>query len=240
MPTVDLVTISGSDMAFDMTGLNPAPDERGWAFVEAFARETEGAKNARQRSTELNANFVSPAEGAALRLLAATGRAEHVVEIGTSTGGATQWLLQGMPASGQITTIDVDGEHHRIAREIFAAAEIPQSCTRMITGRPLEVLPRLTDSAYDIFVMTHDGGDLEPLLQHAIRLLRLGGLIVVLNALGNGKVGDPAQRDPATVARRLFVQRLNNDVRLMTSLLPVGNGILAANVLSREEESLEA
>ena len=221
-------------MAFDMTGLSPAPDERGWSYVEGFARENENAKQARLRSAELNANFVSPAEGATLRMLAGASSAQHIVEIGTSTGGATQWLLQGMHVDGQVTTIDVDGEHHRIARELFTAAEIPASQTRMISGRPGEVLPRLTDSAYDIFLMTNDGTDLDPLLEHAIRLLRIDGLIIVLNALGNGKVGDPAQRDPATVARRLFIQRINNDPRLLSSLIPVGNAILVARVKNRD------
>ncbi|MEY4347743.1 MAG: hypothetical protein RIS43_162 [Actinomycetota bacterium] len=221
-------------MVFDASGVSVAPDERGWAFVESLARETETIRQARLRSAEINAAHVSPAEGAALRLLAHASSATHIVEIGTSTGGATQWLVQGLRNDGQVTSIDADGEHHRIAKELFAQAGIPASQTRLITGRPAEVLPRLTDAAYDMVILATDPSDLNPLLDQAIRLLRVHGLIVLLNALGDGKVGDPAQRDAATIARRLFVQRINNDPRLMSSMLPVGHGILVASVLNRD------
>ncbi|MEY4322883.1 MAG: hypothetical protein RL410_664 [Actinomycetota bacterium] len=221
-------------MAFDATNGNAAPDERGWAFVESLARESESIRQARIRSAELNASYVTAAEGAALRMLAHASSAAHIVEIGTSTGGATQWLVQGLRGDGQVTSIDADGEHHRIAKELFAQAAIATSHTRLITGRPAEVLPRLQDAAYDMVVLATDPSDLNPLLDQAIRLLRVNGLIVLLNALGNGKVGDPAQRDAATIARRLFVQRINNDPRLMSSMLPVGHGLLVASVLNRD------
>ena len=79
-------------------------------------------------------------------------------------------------------------------------------------------------------VIATNTNDLNPLLDQAVRLLRLGGVIVLLDAFGGGKVGDPAQRDTATVSRRLLVQRIGNDPRLTPSLLPVGDGLLIAVV----------
>ena len=48
---------------------------------------------------------------------------------------------------------------------------------------------------------------------------------------------DPAQRDAATVSRRLLVQRMGNDPRLASSLLPVGDGLVIAVVNTYEFES---
>ena len=214
----------------DMTGLRPAPDERGWAFVESLAKETEQMRQARQQSAEMNSAFVTPAEGAALRVLAHTNHAKHIVEIGTSAGGATQWLVQGIDDDGQVTSIDVDGEHHRVAKQLFGEAGIPAPKIRLILGKPLEVLPRLSDQSYDIVVVSSELADLNLLFDATVRLLRERGLFILLNALGNARVGDPAQRDPATVSRRLFVQRVNNDPQFTTSLLPVGDGILVASL----------
>ncbi|MEY2634780.1 MAG: hypothetical protein RIS75_720 [Actinomycetota bacterium] len=224
----------GASMPFDTSGLPQPPDARAWSFTEGFSAETSSMIEARRRSAELKAHFVSPATGSALQFLARAIQAQHIVEIGTSTGGATQWLVKALPEDGQITSIDVDGEHHRIAKELFTRADIPLHLTRLITGRPAEVLPRLSDGAYDMVVIASDASDLNPLLDQAVRLLRLGGLVVVLDAFGGGKVGDPAQRDSATVARRLLVQRMGNDPRLTPSLLPVGDGLLAAVVNSYE------
>jgi predicted O-methyltransferase YrrM len=217
-------------MPFDTTQLPGPPDDRAWGFVESFVRESEHAYAARIKALEIGADVVSPATGAALRVLARSMAARNICEIGTSTGGAALWLLDGAGESGHLTSIDTDGEHHRIAREIFTAAEVPAPRSRLITGRPAEVLPRMADGAYDMVVIATNTNDLNPLLDQAVRLLRLGGVIVLLDAFGGGKVGDPAQRDTATVSRRLLVQRIGNDPRLTPSLLPVGDGLLIAVV----------
>jgi len=223
-------SIEGAHMGLDLSALPQPPDNRGWAFTENFSREAEQVLAARLRSVELGAHSISPAAGAALRMLTKAIAAEHVIEIGTSTGGVTLWVLEALPTDGQITSIDVDGEHHRIARELLNKAGIAPARARLITGRPAEVLPRMSDGAYDMVLIASDASDLIPLLEQSIRLLRLGGLIVVVDAFGGGKVGDPAQRDPATVSRRLLVQRIATDSRLTASLLPVGDGLLVAVV----------
>ncbi|MEY3278353.1 MAG: hypothetical protein RLZZ426_839 [Actinomycetota bacterium] len=217
-------------MAFDTSGLPQPPDARSWSFTEGFSAETLPLAEARKRSIEIKAHFVSPATGGTLRMLATAIGAQHVVEIGTSTGGAMQWVLQALPDDGQITSIDVDGEHHRIAKELLATADEATHRTRLITGRPTEVLPRLSDRAYDMVLIASDALDLNILLDQAIRLLRVNGLVILIDAFGGGKVGDPAQRDTATVNRRLLVQRINQDPRLTCALLPVGDGLLVAVV----------
>ena len=71
---IDFLTTFAHDLrnnvGFEPTAGNAAPDERGWAFVESLARETEPVRQARIRSAEINATHVTPAEGAALRMLA--------------------------------------------------------------------------------------------------------------------------------------------------------------------------
>lgn len=219
-------------MPFDTTQLPGPPDDRAWGFVESFSRESEFAYTARIKALEIGADVVSPATGSALRMLAQAMAARNICEIGTSTGGAALWLLEGAGEAGHLTSIDTDGEHHRIAREILTDAGVSTPRSRLITGRPAEVLPRMADGAYDMVLIATNTNDLNPLLDQAVRLLRIGGVIVLLDAFGGGKVGDPAQRDTATVSRRLLVQRIGNDPRLTASLLPVGDGLLVAVVNS--------
>lgn len=224
-------------MVFDTTQLPGPPDDRAWSFVESFSRESTVVRSAREKALEIGAAVVSPATGAILKTLARAMSATHIVQIGTSTGGAALWLLEGTGEAGHLTSIDSDGEHHRIAREVFSEADILPTRSRLITGRPAEVLPRMADGAYDIVVIGTSTNDLNPLLDQAIRLLRIGGCIVLLDAFGGGKVGDPAQRDAATVSRRLLVQRMGNDPRLTASLLPVGDGLVIAVVNSYDFDS---
>jgi predicted O-methyltransferase YrrM len=151
-----------------------------------------------------------------------------VVEIGTGCGVSGLWLLRGMRDDGVITSIDVEPEHQRLAREAFAEAGIAPNRTRLIGGRALEVLPRLTDGGYDLVFVDADKQEYPAYVEEAIRLLRPGGILAIDNALWHDRVADPAQRDPETVTIRELGKSLRDDERLVTVLLPVGDGLLCA------------
>ena len=145
-----------------MSGQKPAT----WAYAESFVVEGEVLELARGRAEELGCTQVLPGVGAALRLLAATLPARSVVEIGTGTGVSGLWLLQGMAADGILTTIDVEPEHQRAAKDAFTEAGIASNRTRVISGRALDVLPRLTDGAYDLVFCDADKPEYEELWSH--------------------------------------------------------------------------
>src|SRR6476646_10851156 len=192
-----------------------------WAYAEEFVAEDEVIESARRRGEELGAVPVGNGAGVLLRLLAAAVRARSVVEIGTGAGTSGLWLLQGMPDDGILTTIDVEPEHQGAARKAYAEAGIAHQRTRVIAGRALDVLPRMTDGAYDMVVVDADKREYPEYVEHAIRLLRSGGVLVLDNMLWHDKVADPASRDPQTT-------KLRDDERLVPALLPVGDGVLAA------------
>ena len=199
-----------------------------WAYSEEFITETDVIEQARLRGEELGCMPVKPGVGAALRLLAAAVHAKAVVEVGTGAGVSGLWLLSGMPSDGTLTTIDVEAEHQRAARQAYAAAGIAPQRTRVITGRALDVLPRLTDAAYDMVVIDGDKVEYPEYVSHGIRLLRSGGVLVLDNMLWHDKVADPAARDEQTSTLRDLGKALRDDERLIPALLPVGDGVLAA------------
>jgi predicted O-methyltransferase YrrM len=183
---------------------------------------------ARARSEELGCVPIRPGTGAVLRLLAASLPARAVVEIGTGAGVSALYLLAGMPDDGVLTTIDVEVENQRAAREAFAEAGVRPNRTRVISGRALDVLPRLTDSAYDLVLVDGEKAEFGAYLEQAVRLLRPGGVLAVDSALWHGKVADPAQRDTVTTTIRELGKRVRDDDRLTPALLPCGDGLLVA------------
>ena len=199
-----------------------------WGYSEEFIAETEVIEKARVRSEELGCVPVMSGTGATLRLLAAAANAKAVVEIGTGAGVSGLWLLSGMPSDGILTTIDVEAEHQRAARAAYAAAGIASQRTRLITGRALDVLPRLTDAAYDMVVIDADKAEYPLYVEHALRLLRSGGVLVLDNMLWHDKVADPATRDATTTTLRDLGKELRENESLLPALLPVGDGVLAA------------
>jgi len=159
-------------------------------------------------------------------------QAKAVAEIGTGTGVSGLWLLRGMQADGVLTSVDLEAEHQRLARETFTEAGYAPQRFRLIAGSGLDVMPRLTDAGYDLVFLDGDKVEYGEYLDQAIRLVRLGGIIVFDNALWHDRVADPSQRDPETTAIRDVVQRAANDERLRSLLLPLGDGLLAAQLLA--------
>ncbi len=176
----------------------------------------------------MGCHAITPGAGAAVGALAAALAARAVVEIGTGTGVASLWLLRGMPADGVLTTIDVEIEHQRAAKAAFAEAGIRPTRTRTIPGRPVDVLPRLADGAYDLVLVGQDVRSWPEYAEQALRLLRPGGVLVVDGALAGDRVANPARRDEATTIVRELGRRLRDDDRVLPALLPVGDGLLLA------------
>jgi len=118
------------------------------------------------------------------------------VEIGTGTGVSGVWLLRGMNAEGVLTSVDVEAEHQRHAREVFAAEGIAPSRTRLITDGRSRCCPGWPDASYDLVMADGAKDEYPDYVEQAARLLRPGGLLAVDNALWHDRLADPAQRDP--------------------------------------------
>ena len=199
-----------------------------WAYAEQFVAESPTVEEARERGLALGAVPVGQATGAALRMLAAASAAKAVVEIGTGAGVSGLWLLAGMPSDGILTTIDIDAEHQRAAKEAFAEAGIVHQRTRVITGRAQDVLSRMTDGAYDLVFVDGAKPEYPDYVEAATRLLRPGGMLVMDNMLWHDQVADPAVRDATTRTLREVGKALRDGEDFLVSLLPVGDGVLVA------------
>jgi predicted O-methyltransferase YrrM len=206
------------------TGLKPAS----WAFAESFVAEDEVLGQARKRAEDLNATPIGSGAGAALRFLAAMLDARNVVEIGTGCGTSGVWLMRGMRHDGVLTSVDIEAEHQRLAKEAFTAAGFPPQRVRLIQGAALEVLPRLTDGHYDLVFADGEKSEYPQYLQQALRLLRPGGVLAFDNSLWHDRVADASVRDGATSAIRETLYAVRDDERLVPLLLPMGDGLLVA------------
>ena len=199
-----------------------------WPMRSSSIPEDEILHAARQRGLEVGARPILPGGGAALCFLATAVNAKSVVEIGTGCGVSGLWLLRGMRPDGMLTSVDVEPEHQRLARQAFAEAGFSGGRVRLITGRALDVLPRLSDGGYDLVFCDAAKQEYADYLAEAVRLLRVGGVVAFDNALWHNRVADPAQRDPDTVASASWASSCRSDDRLRPLLLPLGDGLLAA------------
>ena len=195
------------------------------AYAAEYLPEDEPLLAARANAADLGGTEpVPPAVGAALRFLACAVGAKTAVEIGTGCGSSGIWLLRGMRPGSTLTSVDIEPEYQRLAKKAFGAAGFAQNQCRLIIGRALDVLPRLSDGAYDMVFCDADPRDYPDYLAAALRLLRPGGVVVFNNAVAAGTSGN----DDGDSSAYDLAGQVRADERLVPVLLPLGEGLLAA------------
>jgi predicted O-methyltransferase YrrM len=205
-----------------------ADKQTSWSYTEGLPVDDDVLLRARERSFELGVRPVGRGVGAALTVLAANGKAQTVVEVGAGAGVSGVYLLRGLGPQAVLTAIDADVDHLRAAREAYADAGVPGNRTRTISGRAADVLPRLTDRAYDLLFIDADKAGLPLYVEQAVRLLKPGGLMILNDALDHDRVSDPAVREPTTNTLREVAKAVRNNEQLLSTLLPTGDGLLLA------------
>lgn len=201
-------------------------------FSDSYLPEDPFQSLAREKGVELGANDATPGSGAFLKYIAALIGAQSVVEIGTGSGVGTLWLLKGLINSGVVTTIDPEVQHIQVAKQVLIDADISANRYRLITSDYLDVMRKLADRAYDMVVFRGNPEDILDVIDEAHRILRVGGILAIDHFYGGGKVPDPAQRDPKTVALREAGKFLRSQGEIWSiSLNPIGDGVLLASKL---------
>ena len=199
--------------------------ERNWQYAEQFPVETESQVRARRLSLELGIEPVSRSVAAHLSSLTVLTGAQSICEIGTGVGVSGLALLRHSPEA-TLTTLDVEAEYQRQAKAMFAEAGIPAARTRLITGDAAQVLPRMNLGSYDLVLIDANPEALLEYLERALTIVRLGGTIVIPNALWRGRVPDPAARDGLTADFRALLSAVVDSPAILPVLSPAGDGLL--------------
>ncbi len=200
------------------------------AYAESFVREDIFMQQARSHAAELGIQDPTPGVVGLLSFVTATLRAKSVVEIGTGSGVSGLAIFAGGSKETVLTSIDGERELAASARSVFEESGISAQRFRLITGNVLEVVGKLADNNYDLIVV-RPAADLMDVIHEAYRLLRVGGILFIDQALSGGKVADPTQRDFESVSRRDGIRAVKEDARWSSTLLPIGAGVMLATKL---------
>jgi predicted O-methyltransferase YrrM len=199
-------------------------------LLELTAVEDDALRAARERASAGGMPPVSADTGAVLTLIARMTGAMNVVEVGSGAGYSGIWLARGLAEGGTLTTIEADPQHQRLAKESYRDAGV-SGRVRSILGRALDVLPRLSDGGYDLVFIDAAKDEYPAYLDHALRLVAPGGVILADNVLWSGRVADSAATDPATEGLRDYNRRITEDERLHSVVLTIGDGLALSWVI---------
>jgi predicted O-methyltransferase YrrM len=166
--------------------------------------------------------IIGPTVGRFLHLLVIITKPRSILEIGTAIGYSTIWLASALSHSGTLTTIEIEQEAIKIARENVKKAGLSKK-VNLLFGDAAKIIPSLNKKFDFIFLDT--AKSLYPqILPDLIKMLRVNGLLVADNTLYGGLVAT-TDRSRNTVAIREFDKMIINDKRLYTIIIPIRDGV---------------
>ena len=204
----------------------PAPIER---YLAALNRRADPVADAvAQEGQARGLPVVSAEVGRLLHLLASATGARRILEIGTAIGHSTIWLARAIPADGLLISIEREADRAAEARANLARAGLGERVSVMV-GEASRLVWKVA-GPFDLIFQDGDKHQYEPLLDRLVTLLRPGGLLVTDNALWDGEVvpgyaAEPPRSPDVAAAIAAYNQRIATDDRLLTIIVPLGDGV---------------
>ncbi|MEX0936047.1 MAG: O-methyltransferase, partial [Gemmatimonadota bacterium] len=159
--------------------------------------------------------------------------ARRVLEVGTLAGYSALWIARSLPPEPDgvepgLVTLEVDPDRADLARRLLDATEVADRIEVRV-GEAAALLAEIgPDGSFCAVFLDADKEGLPRYVHHARRLLRVGGLLCVDNALWRGRVTDRSVQDAATTAIRQSHELVSEDPAFDATILPVGDGLLVA------------
>ncbi|MBD3257920.1 O-methyltransferase [candidate division GN15 bacterium] len=171
--------------------------------------------------------IVGPVVGRYLYQLALQMKARRILELGSGFGYSAFWFSLAVKSKGQITMTDGDKAYKKRAFDYFKRAGL-QSQFDFRVGDARRIIKKLS-GPYDIILNDIDKDGYPETIDPVAERLRKGGVFVTDNVLWKGSVTEPEKkRDGTTQAVVKFTQRLYQDSRFVTTVLPLRDGISVA------------
>jgi predicted O-methyltransferase YrrM len=172
--------------------------------------------------------LVDTETGRLLRGLVIALNARAVLEVGTAIGYSALWMAQALGPGSRLISLELDPARAATARTNFARARLSDTVS-VIVGDAARFVHKVS-GPFDLVFQDGDKRLYEPLLDPLIALLRPGGVLVTDNVLGDGEVIEGFVKTPRydvarTEAIRAYNRRLAAETRLLTTFLPLGDGV---------------
>ena len=173
---------------------------------------------------------VAPNQGKLLHLMARMQGARSVLEIGTLGGYSAIWLARALPVGGRVITLEAVPKHAAVARANLSRAGFDAASevqVEVIEGKALDTLDRLLAEKrgpFDFVFIDADKQNQAEYWSWALKLTRVGSVIVLDNVIREGEVANPNSQDPAVQGVRRANEAMASSPRVSaTAVQTVGS-----------------
>lgn len=175
--------------------------------------------------------MTAPEEAAFLAFFIQAIGARRGLEIGVFTGYSSLALALALPADGKLVACEVDPEAARIAGEHWKAAGVANKVVVHV-GDAVATVERFIaageSNSYDFAYIDANKEQYDTYYEACLKLVRVGGHIIIDNMLWGGKVADSGDTDASTAALRALNEKIHKDERVDVVLSTMGDGVTFA------------
>lgn len=199
------------------------------AYLRAVQPMYDGVLGEIQREAlAADVPIVPPETARLLGVLMAMHKPKHILEIGTAVGFSAGLMCRYLPEDGTVTTIDRFEVMLKDARVNIKRMGLENKIT-ILEGDAADILPTL-DRKFDMVFLDAAKGQYGSFLPHCLRLLPVGGLLVVDDVLQGGTIAEnrfSVPRRQRTIHKRMrnFLWDITHHSALETSIIPIGDGM---------------
>jgi caffeoyl-CoA O-methyltransferase len=168
--------------------------------------------------------WIAPEQARLMQILLRSARAKEVIEVGTLAGYSAINMARALPGDGRVRTIEISPKHADFARAWIARSDVAKR-VEVHLGAGAEVLARFADRSADAAFLYADKSSYPIYLEHSLRIVRPGGLILVDNAFAFGQLLDAQPRDREVPAVRAFNDLMAKCERVDGVIVPIGDGL---------------
>ena len=166
--------------------------------------------------------------GNLLKVLLLLKRPQKILEVGTAVGYSSILMSENMPENCRITTIENYEKRIPIAKQNFVRAGKEKQIT-LLEGDAADILKELREP-FDFIFMDAAKGQYIHFMPEILRLLKPEGILVSDNVLQDGDIIEShfiVTRRNRTIYKRMreYLYELTHSDELVTSVLPIGDGI---------------
>jgi caffeoyl-CoA O-methyltransferase len=209
------------------------PDAVHAYMVEVGCREPPILARLRAETAALKeAHFqIAPEEGQLITFIVELVGARRTLDIGTFTGYSALAAALAMPPEGRVVSLDVSADFTGIARRYWAEAGVADRIELRLAPAAESLAALLAEGgagSFDFAFIDADKEAYHDYYEASLTLVRPGGVIGIDNTLWRGRVADPADRRPRTLAFRAFNAHVHQDPRVTPVLVPMGDGVTLA------------
>lgn len=175
----------------------------------------------------------APDEVQFICLLAKLLAAKHVIEVGVFTGYTSLALALSLPPDGKVVACDISDTWVKLGMPYWEQAGVRHKIDFRL-GKATDTLNALLASAaatYDLIYIDADKQGYDGYYEQSLKLLRAGGIVLLDNMLQDGRIADSSDNNPSVAHIRTLLSKLQHDLRIDFSLLPLADGLGIARKL---------